>query len=830
MHNRPHHGKTAKLPPPMKLLLRVIYAVTASLVVVAAALALAGVGAWYYVGPSLPPVEALKEVQLQVPLRVYTRDGRLIAEYGEMRRIPLAMDQIPPLVVDAFLAAEDDRFFEHPGVDYQGIVRAGLSLALTGERRQGGGTITMQVARNFFLSREKTISRKVREIFLALRIERELDKREILELYLNKIFLGQRAYGIGAAAEVYFGKSIGELGLAEIATIAGLPKAPSRDNPVTDPDRAMQRRAYVLRRMLETGSIRTEDYDKAMGAPMASQLHGPTVETDAPYMGELVRQEMLDRYGPEAYTAGYVVTTTLDSRLQAAAVASLRSGLLEYDRRHGYRGPLAQVPWPPADGTGPGELLEGYTAGPGMRLGLVVRVEGQEAWAWVPELGEVPLAWSGMQWARRYINENNRGPAPEEAADVVSPGDVIELSRGDEGWLLTQTPDVQGAVVALDPMDGAVAALTGGFDFTASKFNRATQARRQPGSSFKPFVYSAALENGFTAATVVNDAPVVFDDDKLEEAWRPENYSRRFYGPTRLREALVRSRNLVSVRVMRAIGIGPAIEHFTHFGLARDRLPRDLSLALGSVTLTPLEVADAYATFANGGYQVDAYYIQRVAGPSGDVLFAADPVIACAVCEDQRAQSDLAPAGGPGAAGGKSGAGATGVSYIEPRYAAPAINRQNAYLIADMMRDVIRRGTGRRAMALGRSDLSGKTGTTNDRRDAWFSGFNGDLVATVWVGFDQERPLGNIEEGARTALPVWVSFMGAALDDQPAHVPPKPPGLVTVRISPDTGQLARAGEPGAIFETFRVGHVPEPQEARVVSPYSEEEDPEEPLF
>jgi penicillin-binding protein 1A len=807
----------------MKFLIRVIYIAIALLIAIGAITSIAAIGAYYYVAPSLPAVESLKDVRLQVPLRVYTRDGRLLAEYGEMRRTPLAFGEFPASVVDAFLAAEDDRFFEHPGVDYQGIVRATVALALTGERRQGGGTITMQLARNFFLTREKTISRKVREIFLALRIESELSKEEILTLYLNAIFLGQRAYGVGAAAEVYFGKTVDKLSLAEIATIAGLPKAPSRDNPVTNPDRALSRRAYVLRRMIETGAISQQQFQDAMSESMVSQLHGATVEIEAPYVGEMVRQRLLEMFGPSAYTAGYVVTTSLDSRLQVSAVDALRATLIEYDRRHGYRGPLARIAWPPED---PGainldELLSGYQASPGMQIGVVTRLDTQLAEVAVAGTGTLTISWEGLSWARRYIDDNTRGTAPETAADILAVGDVIEIAPTEDGQAgLSQTPTVQGALVALDPIDGAIAALVGGFDFEASKYNRAVQARRQPGSSFKPLIYSAALENGFTPATIVNDAPVVFDDDQLEETWRPENYSQRFYGPTRLREALVRSRNLVSIRVLRTIGIQAAIDHIGDFGIPASLLPRDLSLALGSVALTPLQMADAYATFANGGFGVDAYFIDRIADSEGNIVHRADRPVACAVCTDERAEPEERRTG-------------TDDEPLVPdlaiQYAQPVITRQNAYLIADMMRDVIRRGTGRRALALGRQDLSGKTGTTNDRRDAWFGGFNGAIVALAWVGFDQERPLGAREEGGRTALPMWIRFMETALDGAPESLPPKPGGLVTVRISPDSGRLARTGDIDAIFETFRTDQIPDPEEDAATSPYGPTED-EGPIF
>jgi penicillin-binding protein 1A len=833
----------------MKLLLRLVYVLAAVVVILAAVLGLATAGAYYYVKPSMPAVETLRDVRLQVPLRVYTRDGRLLAEYGEERRIPLTWEEIPEPIVQAFLAAEDDRFFEHPGVDYQGLLRAAISMIRTGgERRQGGGTITMQLARNFFLTREKTISRKTREIFLALRIERQLTKQEILTLYLNKIFLGQRAYGIGAAAEVYFGKPVSALTLAETATIAGLPKAPSLDNPVRDPDRATQRRAYVLRRMLETRSIDESAYQAALAEPMVSHLHSATIEAHAPYVGEMIRREMLNRYGGDAYTAGFSVVTTVDSRLQAAAVGALRTALLEYDRRHGYRGPVDRITLPAEDEglttaeqhAALAELLSGYGTVAGLFVGVVTAADDISAAVYVPALERrIGLDLEAVKWARAYIDDNARGPEPKTVSEVVAPGDVIivwESADAEDVWRLGQVPAVQGAFVALDPMDGAITALSGGFDFQASKFNRVTQARRQPGSSFKPFIYSAALDHGFTTASIVNDAPVVFDDANLEDTWRPENYSRKFYGPTRLREALVRSRNLVSIRVLRGMGVNSAIEHIERFGIPRNVMPRNLSLALGSVNLTPLDVANAYAILANGGYRVSPYVMDRIFDADGEILYAADPLIACAVCEDEAEQAareaeEKAQEAARRALDSPTGRPAATPIPDQPIQRAPSVvSRQNAWLVADMMRDVVRRGTGRRAMQLGRKDLSGKTGTTNERRDAWFSGFNADIVGTAWVGFDQERPLGAREEGSRTALPMWIGFMREAMDGVPDHTLPKPPGLVTARISPESGELARPGEYGAIFETFRVGHVPELAQDTTESPYEQDEEEEEILF
>lgn len=813
----------------MKTFLRLAYGIVAITSMSLFALALAAIGAYYYVTPSLPEVESLREVRLQVPMRVYSRDGLLMAEFGEQRRIPLHIDAIPEELQGAFLAAEDDRFFAHPGVDWQGLTRAAIAVIATGEPAQGGGTITMQVARNFFLGREKTISRKVREIFLALRIEHMLSKREILDLYLNKIFLGQRAYGVGAAAEVYFGKAVKDLTLAEIALIAGLPRAPSLDNPVTSPQRARQRRAYVLRRMHETGLIDREEMQIAAAEPVISRLHGAQVRLRAPWIAEMARQALLDRFGPEAYTAGYAVVTTLDSRLQPLAQEAVRAGLERYDRRHGYRGPVAVLEGVPDDEVTVAMLLEGYPEPMGLRTAVVLAVDDEGADVYVRAEGPGRLDFESMRWARRYIDEDRRGPAPQAPGDVVAPGHIVLLANRDDGWALSQAPAVQGAIVALDPRDGAIVALSGGLDFELSKFNRATQARRQPGSAFKSFVYSAALERGLTASSIMIDAPVVYDDPGLEDTWRPRNYTGRFYGPMRLREALVQSRNLVSIRVLDQIGVPFALNYVERFGFPTQALPRNLTLALGSGGVTPAELAAGYATFANGGFRVEPYFIDRIYGPNDTLLFHSEALWACAECEYE--QPAATPERAMLAARIPQFVEEEELRHVSLEQPPRAIEARNAWIISTMLEDVVRRGTGARARELGRSDLAGKTGTTNDGRDTWFAGYNGDLVATAWVGFDQERPLGRGETGASTALPMWMEFMGPALEGKRAVRPAEPPGLVTVRVSAETGQLARAGEPDAIFETFRVGEVPGPAEpGELAFPDGRDRSEEEPLF
>jgi len=826
----------------MKYLIRAFLGLFGVLLTLLIAVGAAGAAAWYYLSPGLPSVETIRDVPLQMPLRVYSRDGRLIAQLGEFRRTPVRHADIPEVLVHAVLAAEDDRFYEHPGFDYQGLLRAGVNLLLTGQRTQGGSTITQQLARAYFLTPERTFVRKAKELLLALQIEQAFSKDEILALYLNKIFLGQRAYGIAAAAEVYFGKGLNQLNLAEAATLAGIPKAPSVLNPVSDPERARDRRAYVLRRMLELSFIDEAEYAEALAYPVESRLHGPAIELDAPYIAEMVRAEMVGRFGDAATTAGYRVVTTVDSRLQAEADRALRTALLEYDRRHGYRGPLERDVLGRLDETLPVEqalqrLVDAYPAHPDLYPAVVTRVDGDKAATFfVHDIGYVTVPGAGLRW-RAWVDDDTVGPAPRSLADVVAAGDVVYLLKTvNRGWLLAQLPLVQGALVAMDPMDGATVALSGGYDFFASKFNRAVQAKRQPGSSFKPFVYSAALEHGFTPATVINDAPIVFETTSAdEEVWRPENNTGRFYGPTRLREGLVKSLNLVSIRVLLRTGIGPALRHIKPFGFPDSAMPRNPTLVLGSGAAAPRDMAAGYAGFANGGHRIEPYLVERIEDAHGGVVFESPRKVVCMRCADEWASdaqlpasvATTAPAGNPGAGGQSTQAGLEIPRYQDaaemmaqagswqpstseaPVFLAGAeqapriITAENAYLMYDMMRDVIRRGTGRRALALGRSDLAGKTGTSNDRRDAWFSGFNAELVATAWVGFDQERTLGSREEGSRTALPMWMYFMAEALKDQPEAPLPRPAGVVTARISAETGLLALSSTPDGIFELFR---------------------------
>jgi len=771
---------------------------------------LTGVGGYYYFKRDLPSIEKLRQVQLQVPLRVYSADGKLIAQYGEKRRYPVRYDEIPPRLVQAFLAAEDQNFFRHKGIDPVGLARAALTLLTTGEKRQGGSTITMQVARNFFLTRERTYTRKIREIILALDIERALSKEEILELYLNKIYLGHRAYGVKAAAEVYYGKSLDALTLPEMAMIAGLPKAPSRYNPVANPERAKQRRNYVLRRMREVGYIDAETARSAMAAPVTASLHGTEIEVEAPYLAEMVREKMVRDYGEAAYTGGFEVTTTVDARLQDAANRALRKALAAYDRRHGWRGPEGHVTPLPDTPEARQALLKERAAVGDLLPALVVEVQEKAIRVAVRDHGEVTIPWKGLEWARPYVSVDKRGPAPKRAADIVRVGDLVRVQRWidepdrkkqKEGgtrpeppepyWRLAQVPRVSGALVSLDPKNGAILALVGGYDFYASKFNRVTQAKRQPGSGFKAVIYSAALEAGFTPASIINDAPVVIEDDGSGDSWRPENYSGKFYGPTRLRMALTKSRNLVSIRLLRSMGIAHVLDHARRFGFDPEALPHGLSLALGSGEVTPLQMARAYAVLANGGYLVEPWFIRRIER-NGEPVFEADPVVAG--CEPDQG---CRPA---------------------PR----TLSEENRYIMYSMMQDVITHGTGWRARALGRKDLAGKTGTTNDQRDAWFNGYNQHLVTVVWVGFDDNSTLGKKEVGGRVALPAWMAFMKEALEGVPDDPPKMPDSLVAARIDKKTGLRVTGKRADTLLEVFMPGTEPPIMDERpAAEPYAE---------
>ncbi len=794
------------------------------IVSIAGLIGLAFLATYYYLKPTLPDVAVLRDVRLQVPLRVYSRDGRLLAQLGEQRRVPVTWEQIPPVVVQAVLAAEDDRFFQHPGVDWQGVARALVVAAVTMELSQGGSTLTQQLVRTTLITKEKQLRRKLREIFLALSLENELSKQEIFTLFVNTQFLGQRSYGFAAASETYFGKALSAVDASEAALLAGILQAPSRQNPVASVEQATDRRSYVLRRMRELGYLDETAWKAAMDKPVTRGLHGPRVQVDAPYIGEMVRIALFEKFGDRIYSEGFQVITTVDSRLQRAADVALRSTVLEYDRRHGWRGPVGRVAIGDRDTD---EIIaaaiEERAVVGGLIPSVVVQTGASEATVVARNGMRYRLTMDGIRWAK--IGD----ATPKSPRDVMKIGDVVYVLPSGEGVaLLAQLPEVQGAFVALDPHDGAVVALSGGFDYDASKFNRVVQARRQPGSSFKPFIYSAALEAGLTPATVILDAPVVYEapdaevgigqgadaavegEEPEQEDWRPVNDSRRFYGPTRLRDALARSRNLVTIRVMRQIGVGFAREYVLRFGLPKEHIPPDLTAALGTAQLTPLEMANGFAVFANGGSLVKPHLIDRILAADGTVLEETDSTIACIDCGTVApGPVDGLPATEESSAPGTVRAADVGGSLppLLPEQVAPrAITEANAWIITDLLKDVVRRGTGQRARALGRADIAGKTGTTNDGRDAWFSGFNPDLVATAWVGFDQERPLGANEEGSRTALPMWIYFMREALAGVPQHQLPMPDGVVTARIG---GEASAFGEEApAEFEYFLADHLP----------------------
>jgi penicillin-binding protein 1A len=839
MHSPRSERKQRKLVSVKWNYFRVLSIIVGSVMLITLLGAYALACSYVYLVPTLPSVEAMRNVELQVPLRVYTRSGELIAQIGEQRRIPVTYEQIPELVKHAFLAAEDERFFEHHGIDYFGVVRAVLVDVVSGDKTQGASTITMQAARNMFLTLDKTARRKLQETFVTYRMEHEFTKPEIFGLYLNVIFFGQRSYGVAAAAEAFFGKPLDKLDVAEAATIAGVPKAPSRYNPIVDPQLATQRRGYVLRRMRELGFIDAATAEAANQEPMAARAHAPLFAVEAPYVAEMARLELRQRFGPSAESAGYKVYTTVDGRLQGDANRAVRVGLIEYDRRHGWRGPAGHVDLPAHGQPDYDALVEEYSAIGNLAPAVVTEVGEKNAHAYVKSTGPVEIDWDGLSWARRELKNEQLGPQPHQADQVLSKGDVVYVVADASGHAqLGQIPEAQSALVALDPNDGSIVALVGGFDYFTNKYNRVTQARRLPGSGFKPFLYSAALEHGLTPATVLLDAPIVLEGNGSEDSWRPENSTKEFGGPTRLREALVRSRNLVSIRVLKEIGIPTAIDYISRFGFDPRVMPRDLTLALGTLEATPLDVAAGYAVFANGGYRVAPYFIERIEDAAGKVVWQAKPRIACPQCDDGE---PAAPPGQPAPVRVSDTSQAQALSHVDPTHGEPpplapeqaaprVISAQNAYLMTDMMADVIKRGTGRRALALGRDDIAGKTGTTNEAKDTWFNGFTRNLVCTVWVGFDQERPLGEAEEGARTALPIWIQFMREALKGVAQQPRQMPDGLVTLRISPESGTLVSAENPDGIPEMFMVNHLPSEQDAAQNAQGPQAQASSEPIF
>ncbi|NEX21684.1 penicillin-binding protein 1A [Thiorhodococcus mannitoliphagus] len=718
--------------------------------------------------PELPDVRSLRDVQFREPLRVFSADGSFMGEFGVQRRRPVSIVDIPPVVIQAFLATEDSRFYEHNGIDAVGMARALVSYVATGQKAQGGSTISMQVTRNFFLSPEKTFQRKLTEVLLTMHVEQTLSKDEILELYLNQIFFGHRAYGISAAAALYYGKGLDELSVAEAAMLAGIPKAPSTNNPVTNPQRALERRNYILGRMFELGFIDAAERDLSRSTPDMASLHRRERELDAGYAAEMVRAEIVRFYGEDAIRAGYRVTTTIDSRLQTEAQDALRKSLRLYDRRHGYRGPEATVDLADMTQQDMDDYLRDVTPAPELEPGLVTKVSQSSMEVYMGAGEHVTLRGSTFSWARRYRNSARWRGERRKSSDAIAVGDLVRLKRLEKGdWTLSQIPAVAGALVSLDPHDGAVRALVGGYSFSTSKFNRAVDMRRQPGSSFKPFVYASALNEGWTPASLLRDEAVKLTTN---ERWNPKNADHKELGPIRMRKALALSRNLASINLLQSVGMEDAQSYISRFGFDLQAMPLGLSMALGTGELSPVKLAEGYAVFANGGYHVVPYFIERIEDGDGNVLFEANPARSCADCWYKSGEEGATSAG--------TQPGVRAEQVIDPR---------TAYQITSLLREVVEHGTGRRALKLKRPDIVGKTGTTNDVRDSWFSGYQANFVTIAWMGFDDFGKLGRGEEGGRAALGMWVDFMEDALKDQPIAELEPPEGLIEVRVDPTRG-------------------------------------------
>ena len=827
----------------------------------AAVLSLAGI--YLYLDPQIPKAETYRHVRLETPLRVYTADRQLIAEFGERRLIPIKLDEVPTLFIQALLDTEDKRFYEHRGVDFWTLAKSTVELVWNmGEITRGGSTITMQVPRNLgTFSLDQLFIRKFKEILLALKMERELSKDEILELYINAVPFGKRAYGAQAAAFTYYGRPLSELNLAQFAMLAGIPQAPSAGNPINGPERAVSRRNLVLRRMLEQESIGQPSYEGAVAAPITARVHGRDLDVPAAFPAEWVRQELVGRY-PDLYSGGYEVFTTLEGNLQRAADQALRTGLLSYDRRHGYRGPedvLSIDEDNPLTEERVRSLLISIPHYGSLSAAVVMSVTPEAAQVISQDSPTtITLDLEGVRWAREFIDPDTRGPVIKRVDDVLSVGDLVrvqylgklvpalpetdEEAAADETapapepvdtWRLAQLPEIQGALVSLDPKNGAVLALSGGFDFGMNQYNHALQAARQPGSGFKPFVYSAALHNGVTPASVFMDAPLVFDDRNLESEYRPDNDNNRYNGPTRLREALYRSINLVSMRVLLDVGAGRVLDYVPRFGFDTATFPRNTQLAIGGGTMavTPLDMASAYTVFANGGWRVEPHIVDSVLDINGEEIYKARYPVVCDPCDepvdgvDPGDVTDLT-SGEPAnleelfASEGFAEGAVEGIGLdltitdetnqvLPPLPATRVIDERNAYVMHSMLRDVIRRGTGVRARrALGRADIAGKTGTTNDAADTWFNGYHPNVATTVWVGFPNHQALGANEYGSNRPLPIWIEFMQEALKGLPETLPDQPPGIVMRKIDPATGELATAQNPEAIFELFLEEHQP----------------------
>ncbi len=715
-------------------------------------------GMYLYIAPSLPEMSTLKKAPLLKPLQVYSADNELIAEYGGKLSVPVEYHQIPQTFIHGFLAAEDSSFFEHSGISFKGIGRA-VSETITGSDVQtGGSTITMQVAKNYYLSPERTLKRKLTEIFLARKIEENLSKEEILTLYVNKIFLGKNAYGIAAAAKIYYNKNLDELTTAQMAMISGLPKAPSKYNPVANPKRALERRNWILGRMLQLGYINQTEYQKAIAEPINLDMPERGVSNRFPYVGEMVRSELVENLGEQAVDSGYKVYTTIDSKRQAYAEEAVQNGLEDYDRRHGWRGAEAHD-----------KPLSDFMAYANTFPAEVTKVNASSFEALMQDGSTVTVPWSGMSWARPYRNANSVGNAPSNASQIVKVKDIVRLRPNQDktSWSLMQIPKAQGQLIALNPNNGAIEAIAGGYNFYQSKFNRALQGWRQPGSTIKPFVYALALERGMTPYTMVNDSPITIGK------WTPKNSDGRYLGMIPLRRALYLSRNTVSVRLLQMVGIERTRQLFMDFGLQENQIPRNYTIALGTPQVLPVQMATGYATFANGGYRIQPHFIDRIEDAYGKVIYQSNPDYACIPCINEKEQPLDAgmPATPDDEAFQVSGAAQMlpeeKINTADYRQAARILKSSSAFDMANILRDVIQHGTGRAALKIGRDDIGGKTGTTNDAKDAWFAGFNGKLVAIAWVGFDQPSTLGRREYGGVAALPVWISFMANALKGTP---------------------------------------------------------------
>jgi len=716
--------------------------------------------------PNLPSLEALTEYQPKVPLRVYSAEGVLIGEFGEERRAVVSIAEVPPQLKAAILAAEDERFYQHAGIDYIGVLRAAYANLVAGGRRQGASTITMQVARNFFLSSEKTLTRKLYEAMLAFKIEHSLSKDQILELYVNQIYLGQRAYGFGAASQTYFGKALGELNIAEMAMLAGLPKAPSLYNPVANPQRARQRQQYVLRRMRDLGHISAEQHDEAVKLPLRAKREVNEYSLHAEYLAEMVRQALAEHYPEDVYTRGFRVYTTIRKADQEAAYIALRKAVLEYDRQQGYRGPEGYKELPATvEDDDFDEVLADYPDSDDVLAAVVLAADAKQVQVALRTGEKISVNGEGLRFAARAIEA--KGPPQRR----IRRGAIVRVQREGKAWRILQLPEVEAGFISLDPQDGAIHALVGGFDFWRNKFNHVTQAWRQPGSSFKPFIYSASLEKGFTAATVVPDEPVVLEAEQTgSQRWEPKNYDGKFEGPMRMRTALAKSKNMVSIRILEAIGPKYAQDYVSRFGFEPERHPPYLTMALGSGSVTAWHMARAYGVFANGGFLVQPYFIHKIVDDRGNAVALASP----------------------------RRAGDEELRVLDPR---------NAFIMDNMMQDVTRYGTAARVARLGRSDLAGKTGTTNEFVDAWFAGYQPHLVGIAWVGFDQPRTLGKNQTGSIVALPIWVGYMEKVLKDLPEEPRSVPPGIVSVALGPLPGAPA---ESKTLQEYFYREAVPPP--------------------